>query len=228
MGGFLRSVAAFWNEDRSLRFFLWLTIVLVFVITPLEALGIVEGYFFRAVALASFLVGLFSVSQGVVFRAAGTSILVFAALLSVLAEQRSSASIVAAHALVGAVVSFFFAGMVLRQSLRAGEITLHRIEGAVTAYLVMGLGFAWLYQAIELFVPGSFVLAHPLTDTATGAPKLVYFSFATLTTVGYGDITALHPVGRSLAAFEALIGQLYPAVLLARLVSMEVSRHGPS
>ncbi|HEY7534991.1 MAG TPA: potassium channel family protein, partial [Thermodesulfobacteriota bacterium] len=52
--------------------------------------------------------------------------------------------------------------------------------------------------------------------------KLLYFSFVTLTTVGYGDITAVHPVSRSLAMLEGLIGQLFPAILIARLVSMEL------
>ena len=58
----------------------------------------------------------------------------------------------------------------------------------------------------------------------------MYFSFVTLTTVGYGDITAVHPVARSLATAEALVGQLFPAILLARLVSMELydrqAKHG--
>ncbi|MFO0694377.1 MAG: potassium channel family protein [Polyangiales bacterium] len=225
MGGLLQQISAFWNEDRSLRFFLWLTIGLVFAITPLEALGLVEGYLFRTVALGAFLVGTFTVSRRLVFRAAGTGLLVGLGLLSYLSERSSNPGIGAAHSLVGATFAFSFAGMVLRQSLRPGEITQHRIEGAVATYLMIGLGFAWLFQALEVFSPGAFVLAHPLRDTATGAPQLVYFSFATLTTVGYGDITALHPVGRSLAAFEALIGQIYPAVLLARLVSMEVSRN---
>ena len=55
--------------------------------------------------------------------------------------------------------------------------------------------------------------------------KLVYFSFVTLTTVGYGDIAATNTAARSLAMLEALMGQLFPAVLIARLVSMEVSHH---
>jgi voltage-gated potassium channel Kch len=59
-------------------------------------------------------------------------------------------------------------------------------------------------------------------DEGTLASRLVYFSFVTLTTVGYGDMLAVHPAARSLAMLEALTGQLFPAVLIARLVSMEV------
>ena len=57
---------------------------------------------------------------------------------------------------------------------------------------------------------------------------LLYFSFSTLTTVGYGDITPLHPMARNIANFEAVLGQLYPATLLARLVSLEISYRRPS
>jgi voltage-gated potassium channel Kch len=56
------------------------------------------------------------------------------------------------------------------------------------------------------------------------APDLTYFSFVTLTTVGYGDVTAVDSVARSMALLEALTGQLFPAILIARLVSMEVAR----
>jgi hypothetical protein len=63
-----------------------------------------------------------------------------------------------------------------------------------------------------------------LEDNATFASSAIYFSFVTLTTVGYGDIVPVHPVARSLCNLEAICGQLYPATLLARLVSLEAER----
>jgi voltage-gated potassium channel Kch len=60
----------------------------------------------------------------------------------------------------------------------------------------------------------------PLNNNFVGNP--IYFSFVTLTTTGYGDIVPLHPYARSLANIEAVIGQLYPATLLARLVTLEL------
>ena len=68
----------------------------------------------------------------------------------------------------------------------------------------------------------------PLQDNLTVAANLIYFSFVTLTTVGYGDIIPLHPFARGLANIEAIIGQLCPATLLARLVTLEIeSRRAP-
>ena len=54
-------------------------------------------------------------------------------------------------------------------------------------------------------------------------PSSPYFSFVTLTTLGYGDTVPVHPVARSLAIAEALVGQLYPAILIGRLVSLQIS-----
>ena len=81
-----------------------------------------------------------------------------------------------------------------------------------------------LYQLAALTIPQAFRLPE---DLAGGGPDalqrlLMYFSFITLTSTGYGDITPVHPVARLLAMFEALAGQLYLAITLARLVSLEI------
>jgi hypothetical protein len=113
-------------------------------------------------------------------------------------------------------------GLTLLQVVRAGPITVHRIEGAVAAYLLVAYAWALAYQLVELSDPASF------SFPAAAVPqtlrfRLLYFSVTTLASVGYGDITPLGPVARSLAALEGVIGQLFPVLLLARLVSMEVS-----
>jgi hypothetical protein len=66
-----------------------------------------------------------------------------------------------------------------------------------------------------------------LEDSQKMSSGLIYFSFVTLTTTGYGDIVPVHPLARSLCNVEAIIGQLYPATLLARLVSLELQGRRP-
>ena len=114
--------------------------------------------------------------------------------------------------------------IVLMQVFREGPITIHRISGAIAVYLLIGLIWAFVYQFIALQSPGAFKLpAAPEAYTAyTLQSSLLYFSFVTLTTLGYGDILAVHPSARMLVMLEALTGQLYPAILLARLVSLEI------
>jgi len=114
----------------------------------------------------------------------------------------------------------------LLQVVRAGPITAHRIEGAVAAYLLVAYAWALAYQLVELSDPSSF------SFPATAVPqtlrfRLLYFSVTTLTSVSYGDITPLAPVARCLAALEGVIGQLFPVLLLSRLVSMDLSYRSP-
>ncbi|WP_397453612.1 potassium channel family protein [Pseudomonas sp. NA-150] len=105
----------------------------------------------------------------------------------------------------------------------SGVVTLDRISGAVALYVLMGTVWAEAYQLVILNHPGAFS-GSTLAETTSDRSIWIYFSFVTLTTVGYGDIVPVAPAARSLANLEALIGQLYPAIVLARLVSLQVPR----
>ena len=84
----------------------------------------------------------------------------------------------------------------------------------------MGLLWAFAYDIVELLQPGSFGLK---TQGSGGAlPELGYFSFTTLVTLGLGDILPISPLARSLVVLEALVGQLFPVILIARLVTLEI------
>jgi ion channel len=110
-----------------------------------------------------------------------------------------------------------FALVLLWQVLfREGPVTPYRVQGAIAVYLLFGIGWAHAYHIAAILHPGSFNVAMPSVS------EWFYFSYVTLSTVGYGDITPVHPVARSLAISEAMTGQLYLAVLIARLVAMEV------
>jgi hypothetical protein len=114
----------------------------------------------------------------------------------------------------------FLVAVILRQVLRPGPITSRRVQGAVAIYLLLGLFWGVAYETVELLQPGAFLILGQKGHAVL--PQLGYFSFTTLTTVGFGDILPLNPVARSLAVFEALVGQLFPVLLIARLVTMEL------
>jgi len=125
-------------------------------------------------------------------------------------------------------LSLIFLGIllavVIAQVFREGKVTSHRIRGAIAIYLLLGALWAFMYQMVALNIPQAFRLPEGLVagDSDALRRELTYFSFVTLTTTGYGDITAVHPVARTLAMLEALVGQLYPAIVLAWLVSLAV------
>jgi hypothetical protein len=102
-----------------------------------------------------------------------------------------------------------------------GRVTWYRIQGAIAIYLQIALLFTYLYLLLVACIPDAFSQAMVPHEPA-GAASLLYFSFVTLTSTGYGDVVPLHPFTRSLANLEAVIGQLFPATLLARLVTLEL------
>jgi hypothetical protein len=117
----------------------------------------------------------------------------------------------------------FLLAMVVVQVFGEGPVTGHRIRGAIVVYLLLGGIWALLYQVVDLSIPQAFRLPEGMASDPDALQRLfTYFSFITLTTTGYGDITPVHPVARLLTMFEALVGQLYPAITLARLVSLAV------
>jgi len=110
------------------------------------------------------------------------------------------------------------AGVLLSQIFLPGRVTHLRLQGAIAVYLLFGVAWAHAYHIAALLAPGSFAGPVEIGNVSSWA----YYSFVTLTTVGYGDITPVTQVARTLSVGEALAGQLYLAVLIARLVAMEI------
>jgi hypothetical protein len=111
--------------------------------------------------------------------------------------------------------------MTLKQTFRPGPVSVHRVMGGIAAYLLIGLTWAFGYRLLLEKIPDAIHFQSSIGGSPTGEPsRLIYFSFATLTTVTYGDAYPVHRIARSLATAEALIGQLYPAILIATLVGM--------
>lgn len=106
--------------------------------------------------------------------------------------------------------------------IKSREITAEILSASICVYLLLGLTWTTMYVIINIFYPGSFI------DTDGSAvqdgPDFLFFSYVTLTTVGYGNIEAITDQARSLASIEALCGQLYLTIMVARLVGLHISK----
>ena len=215
MTGAWRALRRFWESDPGLSVFLGLLVVFLFVLPPfVEPDGSGRSLVVDAGLSVLLLAGVAALSTHTAVRAV-LFVLVVAAL--VVRWGPFSPPVRAVAALVTVVAMAF---VVLVQAFRAGPVNVHRIQGAVAAYLLLGLAWALAYEIVALVATGAFSAASP-AEPARG--RFIYFSFVTLSTLGYGDVTPVHPVARSLALAEALTGQLYPAILLGRLVSLATS-----
>jgi len=122
----------------------------------------------------------------------------------------------------GALFFAYAVIIILQMVVRSTEVTRETIFAAIVAYLLIALMWAFLYMTLELVIPGSF--ARPEASIRAEMMHFEYFSFVTITTLGYGDITPLTNRASALVLLEALIGQIYLVVLVAWLVGMHVSR----
>jgi hypothetical protein len=115
------------------------------------------------------------------------------------------------------------AWIVLLQLSGGGRVSAHHVRGAIALYLLVAAIFAYADAYLEVVRPNSFRLPDWWAREQSHRPEaFFYFSVVTLTTLGYGDIIAVRSVARELVMLEALIGQLYPAIIIARLVTLEL------
>ncbi len=221
------------GEDRHLGRFTALLVALVFLLLlPPFLPGVYWGrqvvtLFFTVVAFGA----AFDVGRG---RAALTLI----SILAVTFLAARGATLVWPGSRAGLVVSLLVAlglyGMALvgvgREVFQADSVSLGTLRGAVCLYLLIGIFWATLYAVVETVHPGSFSFPDPAgageaVEASRGAVAgFFYYSFVTLTTLGYGDIAPRTEIARTLSWFEAMVGQLFIALTLARLVAVHVSQ----
>ncbi len=125
--------------------------------------------------------------------------------------------------------TFFLAAVLVLGALVArqvfgnpGRMNWHRVVGAVAIRLLAGVAFPQAYRLVAIYVPVAFLVQGTATGYDAIVASLSYFSLVTLSTVGYGDIVPVHPVARGLANLEAILGVMYPVVVISWLVSLEV------
>ena len=206
-------------RDRILTALTVLVMVHLFIFAPLESQAL-HIQPIGAVFVVLLSIGLLILSRSLVPVVA---ILAVIGLLAVAVVLRIRGGHVALDVTLQATAWLLIALVIIWTVARAvfgpGRITYHRIVGAILLYLTIGLVFVALYTMVGAHSPNAFS-GTTITARVSLPSDLVYFSFTTLTTLGYGDIMPVHPIARSLSNVEAIIGQVYPATLLARLVSL--------
>lgn len=199
-----------------------LLVIMLFVAAPLQASGIIVFQAFELIFAFVLVAGAFVMSGS---RRAVAAMLVSLAMATVGAIYRiRSPSDLDINLFAGAwlVMGITMGWVVTGAVFAPGRITYHRVMGAVLLYLTIAVIFVPLYAFVGSTIPKAFN-GIAMQDTPALASNLIYFSFVTLTTTGYGDVFPVHPIARALCNVEAIIGQLYPATLLARLVTLEMA-----
>jgi hypothetical protein len=210
------------HGDRLLTLLTIMLVLLMFVLVPLSSVGFIFQALAGVVELALIVVALIVSGSTTAF------ILLLVAFFMAFAVFISRAShdlsiihlyLTASSRLIVAVTLSWIVGHVV---FGPGRVSYHRIVGAIFLYLLIAVAFSSLFTFVGLLIPNA-ISGIKFKDSSALLSQLLYFNFVTLTSVGYGDIVPVHPIARSLSNLETILGQFYPATLLARLVTLEVA-----
>lgn len=220
---FFVKLGSFWLGDEALSAFLGLLFLAIFLgpFTDSRLVALLTPLFLSLLMVA----GVSSISQKNGVRIVAGLIACIAIILRWMTHFAPSPAIQAFSSFASLIFMVLLTTALLYKVFKDDKpVTVHRIRGAIAAYLLFGITWSILYSLLDQTLPHAFNLPElPALDSAGRQESITYFSFVTLATLGYGEITPTHGVSRMFAVLEALTGQLYPATLLARLVSLEVA-----
>jgi hypothetical protein len=213
------TIAQTWQSEANLSIFLALLVLLIFVIPSLGLERDNERLYGNLMTSVLLLCG-----AAIAWRRRAVFVLALSVTVVTLAARwadflRNTPFGVWPHLLsIAAILVLLY--ILLSQVFAPGPVTAMRIQGAIAVYLLFGIAWAHAYAIVGSTILGSFTIPERQLQTPS---EWFYYSFVTLTTVGFGDIVPLHRVARALTVGEALTGQLYLAVLIGRLVGMQIS-----
>ena len=208
-------------REVSLSVLLALQLYFLFFLQPAASLGIdfelpLTGIFFGVVIVV--------VMSASPTRSAAIAIALALLLagLGIVLRRRLTTPVTDCLAALAALGALLAVSLIVDRTVYSpGAITVHRLGGALVVYFNFALAFGVVYRLIEALAPGSFRGVDPGETPDELAADLLYFSVVTLSTTGFGDVVPLHRIARSMAALEAVTGQLYIATVIARLVTLK-------
>jgi hypothetical protein len=209
-------------RESGLSVVLAIQVAMMFVLAPLASTGVLPPLLVDICRMALGAAAVILLAHNRWVSIAITATLIVSIALTVSLRSVTAVTVVELERFA-AVTAFdvAIAWAVVNVAFGAGKVSAHRIMGAVILYLSIALVFANAYRACALLLHGAF----SGLDMGQGhfVGNTLYFSLSTLTTTGFGDIAPLHPLVRSIANLESVIGQLFPATLLARLVTLHAA-----
>ena len=202
-------------------FLAFLVITTIFV--PMIRLSQLGQFMLALVFVLTIIFGAFATIQHSLVKYIVAALAIVALVVELIAERSFGHRVLVLDSTLKLVCLAILVFMTLKRTLRPGPVTVHRVMGGIAGYLLIGMTWAFAYQLFVERAPEAIRFEAPLAHAASQQLNdFMYFSFVTLTTVGYGDVRPVHPAVRSLAVAEALVGQLYLAILIASLVGMAI------
>ena len=220
----IKKTSHFWTEEKSLTSMFILLCVGNFVVFPFFSELKLISFIVRITWLALLFGGISNLSWKKPRMRILYSIPISLIVINIIRYISGNQILAIADFITDVAVFSLLMGMVLVKVFEAGPITAHRVVGAIVVFMLVGNLWAVIFQFIFGYTPDAFQLPATTPEHGPDSATFLYFSYTTLTTTGYGEIFPTHALTRTLANIEQLIGVLYPAVLIGRLVSLVVTK----
>ena len=220
-------MSEFWSGDIGLTLVSISLGILVFVIFPLRQAGLTGRFFIDCVMVTLMISGALVMNQSRLTTVVTIAIVCVGASVLWASRFFPNPFLRQLSSVFSIITLLLYVRIVLLVMFRHGPVSWSRIQGGICAYLLIGMAWASAFDLVEQIHHGAFHFVSEPTNIDQLYSKLIYFSFATLTTVGFGDVLPVNPFARSLAIAEAIVGQLFPAILIGALVAMamQAQRH---
>ena len=221
----LRKNYEYWNHERSLSALLIYLAIALFTWIPLSEYAaewwsfLITDLLFNLIILA----GVFSVLTRWKKQLIFLMVALLATIVRLLAFTTQSDNLQLLSYCLAIAFFYLLGRMVLRHIFKEGPVNFYRIQGSIVIFMMVGMVYANLYAITEFLIPGSFAGTHANVQFKPVFSQFLYFSFVTMTTLGFGDLIPVGAFAKSLAVFQGMFGLLYPVVMIARLISMEVA-----
>lgn len=200
--------------------------VVLFALAPVFTTPGVSRWLFAVIVTLLFTAAVYSVSRQRK-RVIVAMVVMLPALLGFWMGQAEGVGSGPLLPLISALLFFsYVAALILGDIMKVRDVSSDTIAGGISIYLLLGIIWAFAYMIIGQLEPGAFIIPEtslsPVSDQMFNLGTAIYYSFVNLTTLGSGDILPAGPFARTLSYFEAIVGQVYLVVLIARLVSLHV------
>ncbi len=218
----MKKIYYYWTDDKGLLFLLIAIFILIFVIYPVAGNSELGAAISNLFIIFILFTGVISVDIEKKYRIKIIIILVSLIIFSLVADKFTADSVFHFHILIRIIFLWSLVILIFKKVFRNRPISFFfRIAGSITIYLLIGFIWANMLYIVNHFFPDSFQFSVKVNPDDNNMFSFIYYSFETLTTLGYGDILPMTPLAKTLIILEALIGPLYLAILIGRLVSKQ-------
>ncbi len=173
--------------------------------------------------IATMMIGIWSVRSTDYLFNTGLGLILLTIIMSVFIHFLDQISLEFIHIILMLLFFLLTLKPALEQTLFSGDITINNIKGSICIFLLLGLIWTMLYLLLVEFIPGSFS-GVDVANWKQNLPDFIYFSFITLTTLGFGDILPVSALARFFVYMEAIIGIFYMAIIVSSLVGAKISK----